>query len=176
MYKEIEEADGIWIYDDGRVWSVKRNKFLPTSSDGKGYLKVSLWADGKVKTIKIHRLVAKYFVPNPNNFKEVNHIDENKANNNKNNLEWCDRKYNINYGTNRKRAALSNRNNSCSKRVCQYNVDGTFIKEYPSLSEASRQMNKKSVHGEQNISMCAKGVTKTAYGYIWKFSNYNKEI
>lgn len=66
--------------------------------DEKGYVKVSLWVNKKVKTIKIHRLVAKYFVPNPYNYKEVNHKDENKTNNHAENLEWCTRKYNVNYG------------------------------------------------------------------------------
>ena len=72
MYKEIDEAPGYSIYDDGRVWSEKQQKFLSISLDEKGYPKVSLWVNNKVKTIKIHRLVAKYFIPNPYNYKEVN--------------------------------------------------------------------------------------------------------
>jgi len=49
----------------------------------------------KVKQLKIHRLIAQKFLPNPNNYPEVNHIDGNKLNNNPENLEWCDKKHNI---------------------------------------------------------------------------------
>ena len=171
MHKEIDEAPGIYIYDDGRVWREKQQRFLSTSLDEKGYVKVSLWVNKKVKTIKIHRLVAKYFVPNPYNYKEVNHKDENKTNNHAENLEWCTRKYNVNYGERSKKAGHSNLNNNQSKRILQYDKNGNFIKEYPSINEAARQLGKESVHGATNISMCARGITKTAYGYIWKFAD-----
>ena len=68
--------------------------------DGRGYLFVHLTnGKGKLKNEKIHRLVAKAFIPNPDNLPEVNHIDENKYNNCVDNLEWCSVKYNRNYGT-----------------------------------------------------------------------------
>ena len=53
----------------------------------------------KKKTVSVHRLVAMAFVnnPNPDKYKEVNHIDENKLNNNADNLEWCTRSYNQKY-------------------------------------------------------------------------------
>lgn len=173
MHKELEEADGIYIYDDGRIWNEKKQKFISTSLDEKGYAKVSLWVNKKVRTMKIHRLVAKYFVPNPYNYKEVNHKDENKINNRASNLEWCDRKYNVNYGNRNKKASQSLCNNSTSKRVLQYDKNGNFIEEYPSLHEAARQLGKESVHGEQNISACARGKTETAYSYVWKFADDN---
>jgi hypothetical protein len=171
MRKELEDASGIYICDDGRVWSGKRQRFLSTSLDEKGYEKVSLWVNKKVKTMKIHRLVAKYFIPNPHNYKEVNHKDENKTNNNVSNLEWCDRKYNVNYGSRSEKVAQLLINNNHNKRVLQYDKNGNFVEEYPSLHEAARQLGKESVHGEQNISMCARGKTETAYGYVWKFAD-----
>ena len=64
-----------------------------------GYLFVNLSCNGKHNTITVHRLVAQVFLPNPDNLPEVNHKDEDKTNNNADNLEWCDRKYNINYGS-----------------------------------------------------------------------------
>ena len=63
----------------------------------KGYNAVCLYKDGKTKQVTIHRLVAEAFIPNPNNLPEVNHKDKNKRNNSADNLEWCDRKYNVNY-------------------------------------------------------------------------------
>ena len=64
-----------------------------------GYAYVNLHLNGKMKTIKTHRLVAEAFIPNPENKPMVNHKDEVKNNNAVENLEWCDAKYNINYGT-----------------------------------------------------------------------------
>lgn len=63
----------------------------------RGYLKLHLKINGKRKTKYIHRLVAEAFIPNPKKYKEVNHIDSNPSNCNVNNLEWCDRSYNIKY-------------------------------------------------------------------------------
>ena len=55
----------------------------------KGYLVAHLSKDNKAKNILVHRLVAESFIPNPNKYPCVNHIDGNKQNNNINNLEWC---------------------------------------------------------------------------------------
>ena len=65
----------------------------------KGYERVNLKKDGIEKTMQVHRLVALAFLPNPQNKPEVNHIDENKENNNVDNLEWVTSKENANYGT-----------------------------------------------------------------------------
>lgn len=68
-----------------------------------GYLYVGLSKQCKAKLYLVHRLVAEAFIPNPDNLPEVNHKDENKLNNRVDNLEWCDAKYNSNYGTRNKR-------------------------------------------------------------------------
>lgn len=65
-----------------------------------GYLRVRItYADGTKKTVKVHRLVALAFVPNPNGYPVINHKDENKTNNRADNLEWCTVRYNTLYGT-----------------------------------------------------------------------------
>lgn len=81
----------------------KKSKIIKTidrivkPTEDKGYQKISLSVNGK-RTIKyIHRLVAEAFIPNPNNYREVNHKDSNPLNNKVDNLEWCDRQYNIDY-------------------------------------------------------------------------------
>lgn len=61
----------------------------------KGYYRVDLSKERKSKRFRIHRLIAKTFIPNPNNFPEVNHINGNKKDNCINNLEWCTRKHNM---------------------------------------------------------------------------------
>jgi hypothetical protein len=80
-------------------------------------LQVSLTKNKIAKKHKVHRLVAIAFIDNPDNLPQVNHKDENKTNNSVENLEWCDAKYNINYGTRterakRKREEILNNGNS----------------------------------------------------------------
>lgn len=74
-----------------------------------GYLSVCLYGkeskNGRFHQVSVHRIVAEAFIPNPNGYSEVNHIDENKQNNSLSNLEWCDHIYNTNYGTAQKRKA-----------------------------------------------------------------------
>lgn len=89
-------------------------KILTPQFDGRGhYLHVQLSNGEKSRIELVHRLVAKAFIENPYNFPEVNHKDENKTNNMANNLEWCDHKYNNNYGS--KVYASRGENNGAAK-------------------------------------------------------------
>lgn len=117
-----------------------------------GYVNTTLYKDGKPKSYAIHRLVAQHFLLNPNNYKEINHKDENKTNNCVTNLEWCTRTYNNRY--------------SRSKKVNQYDLNGNLIKTWKSIKEASEANN--IFLG--NISSCCKGKIKTTGGYIWKYA------
>ena len=87
------------VYSDGRVFSNKSHKFLRISDNGHGYLTVCICTNGTPRTEYVHRLVAEAFVSNPEGLPEVNHKDEDKANNAADNLEWCTPKYNKNYGS-----------------------------------------------------------------------------
>ena len=73
-----------------------------------GYLVACLWKNGKQNKYLIHRLVARAFLENPNKYKEINHIDENKTNNKVENLEWCSHKYNMNYGNTKSKISKAN--------------------------------------------------------------------
>lgn len=88
-YKEFGEYI---VYPDGRVLSKRRGIFLvPVLGKGR-----SLYLTVKVpKIVKLHRLVATLFIPNPHNHPQVNHIDGNKLNNNDWNLEWCTQLHNM---------------------------------------------------------------------------------
>lgn len=114
VWKDIPGYEGMYqISNLGRVkslgstiregWNLKE-KILKLTKEPKGYLKVGLRKNGKIKTVRVHRLVAESFVANPENLPEVNHKDENKENNLADNLEWCTTKYNAGYGTKAKRA------------------------------------------------------------------------
>lgn len=72
-----------------------------------GREQVVLSKNGKTKKYFVHRLMASAFIPNPNNYPEVNHKDENPCNNSLENLEWCGHLYNCNYGTRNKRISKS---------------------------------------------------------------------
>jgi len=145
----------------GNIRNDNTNKILKGKQSNNGYLYVDLWINNKPKQIAIYRLVAEYHVNNPNNFSVVNHIDENKINNISSNLEWCTHIYNLHHGTAQKRKAVSKQ-----VKVKQFTKNGKFIKEFGSCKDAEQSFGKTS----SNISNCCKGRLKTAYGYIWRYS------
>ena len=100
---EIQDFPNYLIYDDGKLWSKSKNDYKAFNLV-KGYNCVILYNNGKKKPYKIHRLVAEYYIPNPNNYKTVDHIDQNKLNNNVSNLRWANSEMQNN-----------NRTISCSK-------------------------------------------------------------
>lgn len=91
---EVNGFENYLIYEDGSIFSKKRNKFLKNLHHSDGYLQVSLCKDGKVKHFLIHRLIGLHYIPNPNSYPEIDHIDRNKLNNSIDNLRWCDRSIN----------------------------------------------------------------------------------
>lgn len=182
----LNEQQELWLpvvgyeglYEDsnlGRVKSLNYNhtgteRVLRERKNNNGYLYITLYKDGKAKTHRVHRLVAESFIPNPYNLPEVNHLDENPLNNRVSNLQWCDRSYNINYGSrNVKVAKVLTNHPSKSKPVLQYTVDGELVREWPSTHEAQRQGG----YTQTSISACCLGKLKTYKGFIWR---YKKEI
>lgn len=148
----------------GRVKSIKFGKeiILKQHINIKGgYYYVCLLKNGKHKNYYVHRLVAQAFIPNPDNLPEVNHKDECKTNNVVSNLEWCDRKYNHNYGTINERISQSQ-----SKTVLQYDLNGNLIKEWKSINECGR-----NGFNQGDICKCCNGKRKTAKGFIWVYKN-----
>ena len=96
----------VTVTDGDRVYKKPiAGKQMKQNMHDKGYKTVSLTKDGKTRTHFVHRLVAEAFIPNPDNFPQVNHKDEDKTNNFLENLEWCTNEYNLTYGTARKRQA-----------------------------------------------------------------------
>lgn len=162
--KDIPGYEGLYaVTSCGKVWSYRNKKFLKPRANRHGYLIVTLCND-KHKTYTIHRLVAQTYIPNPENLPQINHKDENKTNNCLQNLEWCDVKYNSNYGTRNKKIS-----NSHKIPILQYTLDGEFVREWPCAIDIGRV-------AQTNIISCLKGRTKTAYGFIWKYKDWYKHI
>lgn len=130
----------------GRVFSVKNNKILKPRAVGKGYLKVALCKTGYCKQVKIHRLVATEFIPNPENKPCIDHVDNNKKNNNVNNLRWVTHQENMN-----NEITLANMTNG-KYVVIPYcildNGDKLPLAVYKGLSEAKREVKSYS----ENVS------------------------
>lgn len=80
---------------DGRVLNMKTGKWLSLQDNGRGYMQVHTTVCNKQFVRYVHRLVAECYVPNPDNFYQINHKDGNKANNSAENLEWCTNSQNI---------------------------------------------------------------------------------
>lgn len=103
-------------------------------------------------------MVAEAFLPNPTNLPEVNHKDENSANNCLDNVEWCTSQYNDLYGNHRK---------NLSRQVIMYDLQMNYIDEFESGADAERQTGARGV-----LAVCS-GKRHTAGGYIWR---YKQEI
>ena len=106
-WKLIEGFDGIYsVSNYGEVRNNKTGRLMKQKKNEKGYLRLGLRKNGKTKCMRVHRLVAQAFIPNPDNKPDVNHIDFDKENNCVNNLEWVTCKENNDYSFgNRKRSS-----------------------------------------------------------------------
>jgi hypothetical protein len=99
IWKPITDYPNYLVSNKGRIRNKKTKRVLKTFINQKGYVIVSLSRNGKGKSFRVHRLVAREFVANPEGYLEVNHLDCNRSNNYSTNLVWCSREQNINYGS-----------------------------------------------------------------------------
>lgn len=172
IWKDIEGYEGLYkISSFGRIYSVERTDKYGRKFGGSirkpqktnsGYYIIALCKNSIQRPFLLHRLVAKHFLPNPDNLPVVNHKDRNTANNSVNNLEWCTQSYNVLYEDAAKRAAIPR-----YKAITQYTVDGVFVKHWPSITEAAQYFNKST----SKFVACCKGKRKTAYGFIWRYAS-----
>jgi hypothetical protein len=111
IWKTIQDYENYEVSISGSVRNVKTKRILNPSIVGNGYYAIILYKNGKAKMHKIHRLVAKAFIPNIDNKKCVDHIDSNKLKNTISNLRWCS------YQENNFNSSLSSKNTSTIKGV-----------------------------------------------------------
>ena len=194
----------IWrtaIYDDvvyeglyqvsnlGRILSLNyrhtgKAELMEPFDNGRGYLQIELWKNGKSKTCKVHRLVAQTFLPNPENKPCINHKiegDEGKKINmvffnedgtidyEKTTIEWATYEENINYATRNERAGKTisklQINGKCSKPVLQLSLSGELIREWPSTAECGR-----NGFNQGHVAACCRGEEKSHKGFKWCYA------
>lgn len=178
IWKTIVGYENYQVSNLGRVRSLRHNNVyylnpMRRGYEGQKYECVRLFNECGYKKFSVHRLVASYFIPNPNNYPIINHKDENKLNNCADNLEWCTYEYNMRYNdlSKRKGEKLKNRKDQ-SKQIEMYTKSGELIKIFPSIREAAR-----FIHKENNVSSISRccnqykkdGSPKIGYGYIWRW-------
>jgi len=138
----------------------KRDKILKTVISKKQREYVSLKQDGYRKNCTVHRLVAEAFIPNPNNYPQINHIDGNPTNNIVSNLEWCTGSHNAKHAYINDLTKLKSYNESKKKSIIR--SDG---KVYDCAYSAASEL-KCSVC---SIRDCLKGRINTCKGYKFKY-------
>ena len=191
IYSPIKEFNGYLITNFGKIFSLKRHnmKKIKCFKNKQGYLEVYLYKSGKNHKKKVHRLVAQAFIPNPDNKPCINHIDEDKTNNNVSNLEWCTYKENNNHGTRTKRASNSRKGvkrseetrekisssrkgkykgekSPVAKSVIGFKINGCNIKYYKCIREC-----KKDGFNPSGITLCCRKRYKYHKGYKWFYTD-----
>jgi hypothetical protein len=177
VWKPVKGYEGIYeVSNLGRVRSLdryverKNGYILPCKGSlimpihhKSGYIYIGLTKDGKKHNLKMHRIVAEAFIPNPHNLPEVNHKNEQPDDNRVENLEWCDRSHNIRWKDGHLRRAKK-----LWRPVEQYTLDGEYIKTFPSIIEAADAVGiSRALIG----NVCAQRThQKSAGGYRWRYA------
>lgn len=157
IWKDIPNYEGIYkVSNLGRVKSLGRR--------GKG--------------CSIEDIILKPSL-NPNNYGEINHKDEVKSNNIVSNLEWCTRKYNVGYGTVRERQPNNKKGQSndwLNKPIMQYSLNGEFIAEYDSTTQAAKVLSQTLNKDWEKIKKAINNQLRKypdgkSCGYKWRYKN-----
>ena len=175
FWRKVQGTNGlIEVSDEGGVRSLLSGhpRLLKTQADQKGYQRFSVTIDGKKRTYKLHREVAKAFLPNPDDLPQVNHKDGDKNNNCAVNLEWISNRDNAHH-------AIANglwetviegakrENESRKKPIIAYLIDGPYpcTRYYESVSAAEKDI------GSRHITAVLKGKRTHAKGWAFQYAN-----
>lgn len=163
MIVDIKGYEGLYtLSDSGEVVGSKCNKPIKQYLDKHGYVYVCLYKNCIAKKIKLHRLLALHFIDNPHNKPQINHVNGIKNDNRLCNLEWCTASENQLHAFKTGLQKIKG-----MKKVAQYTVDGTLIKIWNSISEASRN----GFRAGDICSCCQhKKRHRTHGGYKWEYA------
>lgn len=156
----IKEYKNFIVDNDLNIYNARTNKKLTPFIGSDGYYQVVRQDEfKKSKHIRVHVLYAHCFLPNPNNYKYINHIDSNKLNNSLDNLEWCTNSYNVKHGWD---SGNRTHKNNTGVRV---KLDGEIISEYKSIRECCRELHL----DRHKVARVLKGELRENY-YKYSFS------
>lgn len=176
IWKDVVGYEG--LYQVSNLGRVKRNRHIKsTSLDRGGYVTVSLCKKSNQKTLKMHRLVALSFIPNPLRKKTVNHIDGNKKNNCVDNLEWStyseNHKHAYKLGLKKVTDAQRKSASETGKRTCEMNRKKKAVVCFNEIERyifASAHDGARFVNGSASaIIKCCKGTQQTHKGFSWRY-------
>ena len=158
-FVKIEGFENYEVSNLGKVRNIKSGRILKPVLGRGGYLKHGLSGHNKRKFLLLHRIIAIAFIDNPEENPCVNHIDENKTNNDLSNLEWCTVRENNIHGTRTKRGAEKR-----SKKVIQLDLNDNVLNEFESMEQAEQETGIDA----SSISRCCNGKRKSAGRFKWR--------
>ena len=171
MFKKLKINSNYSIDENGNIRNDKRGTLVSqwVSKQGKGYYCVSLYFGHKKQgNFGVHRLLAQAFIPNPNNYDEVNHIDGNTKNNALTNLEWCSHIYNNNYGTKIQRQTQNHNYPKLGQHPAARKVQCI---ELDIIYDCAKSASLALGIDNSDIGKACKGKLKTAGGYHWRYAD-----
>ena len=157
-YIVINEFDNYASSNLGNIKNIKKGNILTPYLNTNGYLTYTFCQNGVKKTFRLHRLVALYFIDNPNNLPYVNHKDGDKTNNKVENLEWCTAKENDTH-------ARSSRLKNQEKPIIAKNIETNETLTFKSVTEAGAFLG----INKGTISKVLNGKRNQTHGYKFYF-------
>lgn len=162
-FGNVRSIDRYYVDSMGRKYH-KKGQYIKLNiqkgDDGYEQVMAHIWSGRKEYRLIVSRLVAKAFIPNPNNCPQVNHKDENSLNNNVDNLEWCTCKYNIHYNN-----LIERRSKNNMKKVDVFDINNNFIETLDSVTDTSTKYNV----SKGSVSNCCNEHIKSCKGFIFRF-------
>lgn len=150
---------------NGKGWYLSKEKILKPNILAKGYLQVDLKKNFQRNLLQVHRIVAMTFIPNPNGYPQINHINGNKQDNRVENLEWCNNSHNQLHAW---RTGLQKKHNTWGgkrkgRRVALLGFDGQIEKIYDFATHAAKEF------GDSNSANLLKSIARNGKFHNRKF-------
>lgn len=181
-WRDIEGYIGTYqVSSYGRIKGVKKNFIKKLCLDRGGYVRTTFTDSngrkengGIIKFKTVHRVVAIAFIPNPNNYPEVNHKECDKTDNFYKHLEWCNKSQNQKHlyekGIRKPLCYWQGKkgfNSPRSRHISQYTKEGKFIKTYGSMRDALRNVGGR---GTGSLKLSCLNFERLSYGFKWKYA------